>query len=126
MDAMRLSDEKSRRLTRLVWRERARTWLPLILAAAVLIGFVAYFTELAVDRTDRTVDVQVRPGTVLNVKRSSPGRGASVIQVHLEDGRDVEALSALRVTPQSGTHVLVNEARHASGRISYDVLRFSE
>jgi hypothetical protein len=120
---MRLSDDKSRRLTQLVWRERAQRWLPLMAAALVLLAMVAYFTELAVDRTDRTVDVQVRSGTVVSIRRGAAARGAALLQVHLEDGRDVDALSGLRLTPQAGAHVLVNEARHASGRITYDILR---
>jgi hypothetical protein len=123
---MRLSDDKARRLSRLVWRERARVWLPLIVAAAALFGVIAYFTELAVDRTDRTVDVQVRAGTVTAVKKGTAVRGAALIQVHLEDGREVDALSGLRLTPQAGTHVMINEARHASGRLSYDVMRVVE
>jgi hypothetical protein len=123
---MRLSDDKARRLSRLVWRERAKMWLPLIAAAALLFGLVAYFTELAVGRADRTVDVQTRSGTVLSVKRGSAARGVAVIHVHLEDGRDVDALSGVRVTPQEGSHVIVTEARHSSGRLTYEVLRFEE
>ena len=123
---MKLSDEKARQLTRLVWRERAKIWLPVIAAAVVLLGMVAYFTELAIDRTDRTVDVQVHAGTVLTVKRGSAVRGAAVVQVHLDDGRDVDALSGLRLTPQAGTHVMINEARHASGRLTFDVQRLAE
>ena len=123
---MRLSDDKARQLSRLVWRERAKMWLPLVAAAVVLFGLIAYFTELAVDRTDRTVEVQTRSGTVLAVKRGSAARGAAVVHVHLEDGRDVDALSGIRVTPQAGTHVILTEARHTSGRLTYEVLRFEE
>jgi hypothetical protein len=120
---MRLSDDKARRLTRLMWRERARRWLPLIAAAMVLFAALAYFTELAVEHVDRAVDVQVRSGTVVGVKRGAAGRGAAIVEVHLEDGRDVDALSGLRVTPQAGTHVIINEARHASGRTTYEIAR---
>jgi hypothetical protein len=126
MGVMRLSDDKARRLTQLVWRERARRWLPLIAAALVLLAVVTYFTELAVDRTDRSVDVQVRTGTVTNVKKASAVRGAAIIQVHLEDGRDIDALSGLRVTPQAGAHVMINEVRHASGRLTYELSRLAE
>lgn len=123
---MRLSDEKSRQLTRLVWRERAKIWLPVIAAAVAIIGLVAYFTEVAIDRTDRTVDVQVRSGTVLNVKPGSVARGGAILHVHLSDGRDIDAASGLRVTPPAGTAVLINEARHASGRLTYDVLKVAQ
>ena len=43
--------------------------------------------------------------------------------VHLDDGRDVEAFSHFRVAPPNGAHVVVAEARHASGRVTYDVVR---
>jgi hypothetical protein len=124
MGAMRLSDDKARRLTRLVWRDRARRFLPLVGAAIVLFAFVGYFTEVAVNRVDRTVDVQLHTGTVVNVKRST--RGAAVVLVHLEDGRDVDALSGLRLTPQAGTHVLINEARHTSGRLTFEIARLAD
>ena len=45
------------------------------------------------------------------------------IHVHLDDGRDVEAFSHFRVALPNGAHVVVAEARHASGRVTYDVVR---
>jgi hypothetical protein len=63
--------------------------------------------------------------TVLAVKRTA-ARGAAVVRVHLDDGRDVDAVSTLRLTPQAGSHVVINEARHASGRLTYDVVRTSD
>ena len=122
---MRLSDDKARRLTRLVWRDRARRALPLVVAAVVLLGAVAYFTELSVDRIDGTVGVQVHSGTVVGVKRGVAARGMIVV-VHLGDGRDVDAFSASRLTPQAGEHVVVNEARHVSGRYTYDIVRLGD
>jgi hypothetical protein len=121
MEAMRLSDDKARRLTRLVWRDRARRALPLVLGASLLLAAAAYFTELSIDHIDRTVDVQQQSGTIVNVKQTSP-RG-SIVRVHLGDGRDVEAFSASRLAPHAGERVLVNEARHASGQSTYEVAR---
>jgi hypothetical protein len=121
MDAMRLSDDKARRLTRLVWRDRAKRALPLVLAAALLFAAVAYFTELSIGNIDRTIAVQQHPGTIVNVKQTSP-RG-SVVLVHLGDGRDVEAFSSSRIAPHAGEHVLINEARHASGRSTYEIAK---
>ena len=72
---MRLSDDKARRLTRLVWRDRARRALPLVAIAVVLLAAVAYFTELSVDRIDRTVGVQAHSGTVVSVKPGPAARG---------------------------------------------------
>ena len=122
---MRLSDDKARRLSRLVWRERIRFALPAVVAVLALLGFLLFATEWQIDHADRTVDVKVHEAKVVAVKRTA-ARGAAVVQVHLDDGRDVDALSALRLTPLAGSHVVVNEARHASGRLTYDLVRVND
>jgi len=119
---MRLSDEKSRRLTTLVWRERARRWLPVVVVVIALAGALTYVLSSQVQRADRTVDVRERDGTVVSIKQGG-SRGASIVRVHLGDGRDVDAHSAMRVVLPMGSHVVVAEARHASGRLTYDVVR---
>jgi hypothetical protein len=43
------------------------------------------------------------------------------VHVLLDDGRDVDAFSAMRLVPVHGAHVIVNQARHASGRLTFDV-----
>jgi hypothetical protein len=122
---MKLSDDKARRLTRLIWRERARFWLPLIAAGLIVVGLLLFATEWQIGRADRTVDVKVHQATVLAV-RPTASRGGAVVHVHLDDGREVDALSFLRLTPPTGSHVVVNEARHTSGRLTYDVVRVSD
>lgn len=122
---MRLSDDKARQLTWLVWRDRARRWLPLVGAGVVLFGIVTFVTEKQIERADPTVQVQAHDATVVENKRTAT-RGAAVLHVHLDDGRDVDAISLFRVPPTTGAHVIVNESRHASGRLSYDVVRFAE
>ena len=122
---MKLSDDKARRLTQLVWRDRARRWLPIAAAAGVLLAALAFLTESSIDRSDRTVDVQVHKATVVDIKRTA-ARGAAVVNVLLDDGRTVDAVSLFRVAPSAGAHVIVNEERHASGRLSFDVVRFAE
>ena len=52
--------------------------------------------------------------------------GGQIVEVKLDDGRDVDAFSATRVDPAIGTHVIVNEARHESGRMTYDIARVAE
>lgn len=122
---MKLSDAKARRLTQLVWRAHARRWLPIVVIALGLLGVVAFFMETQIDRADRTVDVQVHAGTVIDVKRGA-ARGVAIVHVRLDDGREVDAFSALRLTPQAGSHVVINEGHHASGHLTYDVARFAE
>jgi hypothetical protein len=118
---VRLSDENARRLTRLVWRDRLRRILPFVLAILVLAGGATFFFLKQVERADRTLDVTAHEGTVTNVKKLGATRGAAVVHVHLDDGRDVDAFSAMRVVPVPGTHVQVSEARHASGKLTFDV-----
>ena len=119
---MRLSEEKARRLTALVWRERARRWLLALIVVLAVAGALTYVLSSQVQRADRTVDVRERGGTVVSIKQGG-SRGASIVRVHLEDGNEVDAYSAMRVVLPKGSHVVLAEARHASGRLTYDVVR---
>jgi hypothetical protein len=123
---MRLSDEKARRLNALVWRERARRILPVIVVAVGAIALLTFFLVRQVEKADRTLDFRTHEATVVNIKRPGNGRGAGIVHVHLDDGRDVDAFSMLRLDPIAGSHVIINEARHASGRLTYDVARLAE
>jgi hypothetical protein len=120
-----MSDDKARRLERLVWRERARIALPAVAAVLALVGLLLFTTEWQIGHSDRTVGVEVHEATVVAVKRTA-ARGAAVVRVHLDDGRDVDAVSRLRLTPPAGAHVVVNEERHASGRLTWDVVGLGE
>ena len=122
---MRLSDDKARQLTWLVWRDRARRWLPVVGAGIALLGIVTFVTEKQIERADPTLQVQAHEATVVETKRTA-SRGAAVLHVHLDDGRDVDAVSLFRIAPTAGSHVVVNESRHASGKLSYDVVRLAE
>ena len=72
--------------------------------------------------------VDVVPTSILtiSVKRGGSGRNASIVHVHLDDGRDVDAFTTLRVVPPQGSHVVIAEARHASGRVTFDVMRVAD
>lgn len=118
----RLSDEKARRLSALVWRERLKRWVPVAIGLVLFAGAFTYYNMQQLARVDRTVDVQQHDGTVTGHKGGNSPT-ASILYVHLDDGRDVEAFSTFRVAPANGSHVIVSEARHASGRLTYDVVR---
>jgi hypothetical protein len=122
---MKLSQENARRLSTLVWRERLRRLAPSVLAAVVLIGLLTVFLLRQMDRADRTLNIAVHNATVLSVKQGG-GPRAAMLRVHLDDGREVDAFSALRLTPLAGVHVVVNEALHASGKHTYDVVRVTQ
>ena len=98
--------------------------LPLVALAAVMAAVLTWLLAWQVEKSDATVDVKVHQATVLGVKHAGT-RGAAILHVHLDDGRDVDAASVMRVDPQPGAHVVVNEARHASGRVTYDVARLA-
>jgi hypothetical protein len=123
---MKLSSEKARQLTVLVWRERVRRIMPLLLIMLGLIGGFAFLTANRARRIDQTIDVQTHEGTVVNIKRGSPARGAFIVHARLHDGREIDAFSTLRIAPPAGAIVLVNEARHASGRYTFEIVRLAE
>ena len=122
---MKLSQANARRLSALVWRERLRRFVWIAAAAVGLTGLLTVFLVQQMDRADRTVSVAVHQATVLAVR---PGVGAhtGIVHVHLDDGREVDAISGLRLTPFAGTHVVINEALHASGKHSFDLVRLAE
>jgi hypothetical protein len=121
---MRMSEEKSRRLKALVWQERVKRWAPIALALVVLFAGATYMLSSQLSRADRTVEVATHTGTVTGISRSGPR--SSIAHVHLDDGRDVDALSQMSIIPPAGAHVVVSESRHASGRLSFDIKGLSE
>ena len=123
---MRLSEDKARQLNALVWRDRAKRWVPLIAVAVCIVALLTFFLMRQVEKADRTLEVKTHEATVVNIKRPGNGRGAGIVHVRLDDGRDVDAFSMLRLDPMSGAHVIINEARHVSGRLTYDVARLAE
>jgi hypothetical protein len=122
---MKLRQENARRLSALVWRERLRRLAPVVLAALVLTGLLTVFLVRQMDRADRTLEVAVHNATVLSVQQGG-GPRAAILHVNLDDGREVDAFSALRLTPFAGAHVVINEAQHASGKHTFYVVRVAE
>jgi hypothetical protein len=122
---MRLSKENARRLTILLWRERLGRLLAVIAGLVVLAGVFGFALWQQLGRLDPTVAVQDHVGTVVGLE-TGKGSAAQAVRVHLDDGRDVDATSASRIVLPNGAHVLVAEARHASGQLTYRVLRVPE
>jgi hypothetical protein len=58
--------------------------------------------------------------------KTTTSPGVRIFHVHLDDGRDVDALSRLRQVPAPGTHVVISESRHQSGRLTWDVVRVAD
>lgn len=121
---MKEPNSAARKITRLVWRQRIVTWGSRTLIAVTLLGAVVAWTWYREGQIDPTLDAHSITATVTG--HGAPGRGAMVIHAHTDDGRDVDAFSMLRVAPPVGTHIILSEARHKSGRHSFDVLRLTE
>jgi hypothetical protein len=122
---MKLSEDRARQLSRLVWRERLLRWLPLAAVGLAFVGVLAFMFEWRISHADRTVEVRMHDATVLNV-RSTASRGVTIFHVHLDDGRDVDAATFLRLPAVPGTHVVISESRQASGRLSWGVVRMAD
>lgn len=123
---MRLSDEKARRLTLLVWRERLRCSLPVAAGAAALAGVLLAIFVCQLGHVDGTIAVHDLNGTVLALESGGNGRPVSVLRVHLDDGREVDASAAFRILPHNGAQIVVAEAHHASGLLTYRVQRVAD
>ena len=120
---MRLSDEKARRLTLLVWRERLRNLLPLAAGAGAFAGVLATIFVCQFGHVDGTIAVHDLNGTVLALESGGNGRPVSVLRVQLDDGREVDASAAFRILPHNGAQIVVAEERHASGHLTYRLQR---
>jgi hypothetical protein len=120
---MRLSPKNARRLTVLVWRERLRRWLLAGASVLALAGLLGALFVYRLGHVDRTVEVRDHNGVVIGPETVGIGRRASLLRVHLDDGRDVDAFDAFRVVPPHGAQVIITEERHASGHLTYKVLR---
>jgi hypothetical protein len=121
---MRMSEQKSRQLMAMVWRERMRRWVPIVVALVLLFAGATYMLANQLSRADRTLEVLKHAGTVTGITRAGPR--SAIAHVHLDDGRDVDALSQMTIIPPAGSHVVVSESRHASGRLSYDIKGLSD
>lgn len=119
---MKLSDDRSRALSRLVWRERLRTFLPLLVAVACGFAALTFYFNWQRSKADPTVSYAEMHGTVVEVKRQTL-RSAAIVHVKLDDGRDVDAFSGLGTLLAPGTHVDIAASTHASGKLTYDVTR---
>ena len=75
--------------------------------SCVLFAGATYMLSSQLSRADRTLDVVTHTGTVTGITRSGPR--SAIAHVHLDDGRDVDALSQLSIIPPAGTHVVVSE-----------------
>jgi hypothetical protein len=78
--------------------------------------------EYRLSRIDSAQSFGQIAGTVSFAQPVGNGGGYRAT-VHLADGRDVQAISSLRLALVRGAYVIINETQHVSGRHSYSVAR---
>lgn len=118
-----MTPEQARRLNRLIWADRLRRWGPTAIGLAALLLGMAYLMGEKLARIDTVVEAEVLHGRITDAARMAGRRGGFLVHARLDDGRDVEAISQLAQPPLEGEEAEIRAARHASGRVTYDVLR---
>jgi len=113
--------EVARRLTRAVWKQRAKSWLPTVLLVVALSAGAIYQLDYRIAHMDRTVAVTAVNGVVVSARRLPTKAGVTLAHVRLDDGSEVDADSTLPVAPHTYDRVMLERAQHASGRVSYHV-----
>ena len=121
---MRLSKSNAQKLSGLVWRERARKAGAGAAVVLLVVGGVIWFTSYRLGRADPTLEVHAVEATV---SHKEGGRLARyVFHAKLSDGREVDAVAPNGLPPPVGARVLLGEATHKSGRLTYDLIRVAE
>lgn len=112
--------ERERELTRLIWRERIKRSAIAVLAAVAIFGGYVFLTYERTRLVDVTVETATLDGTVVGSKPGLTGK-SSIVQVRLDDGREIDATSYLKLQPVPGAHAEVKMAKHQSGLVTYGV-----
>ncbi len=118
-----MKEDKIRRLNRLLWQERLKTWLPRVLILIIVAGGAIYLTAQRTARIDRTVESHIVAGKAMCWAKMAGRRGGFTVHVKLDGGDEIDATSLLPLPPVEGEHVEVRALSHVSGRVTYRVVR---
>lgn len=115
--------EMAKKLQRAVWRQRLTSYGPtvLLLIGCTVLG--GWFFSFKMDRADPTVALTQVNGTVIEAKRVASKASVTIAHIRLDDGKEVDADSTLPLPLVPNEHVVLNEYKHASGKLSYHVLQ---
>ncbi len=114
--------ERERELSRLIWTERIKRSAIAVLTAVAIFGAYVFLTYERTKLIDVAVETARLDGTVVSTAPGLTGK-SMVVHVRLDDGREIDATSYLKLQPVPGAHAEVRMARHQSGRVTYDVAK---
>lgn len=118
-----MTPEQKKQLDRIILVSRLKVFVPMVATAAIVLGAVVWMTAAKISRTDATLERHPVAGQVAGVARLAGRRGGFQVHVKLDKGGEVDAVSALAQPPYNGEAVELDAATHASGRITYKVVR---
>ncbi len=114
--------ERERELSRLIIKERIKRSAIAVIAAVAIFGTYVFLTYERTRLVDVTVETARLDGTVVSTAPGLTGK-SMVVHVRLDDGREIDATSTLKLQPVPGAHTQIRMARHQSGRVTYDVAK---
>lgn len=121
-----MTPEQKKQLDRMILMQRLKIIVPSVAVVLVIFGIITWMTAARTDRIDTTVEQHTVAGQVVGTARLTGRRGGFQIHVKLDDGKEVEAISALPQPPYPGEEVELSAATHASGKVTYKVVRLKD
>lgn len=118
-----MTPEQKRRLDMLIWSQRLKVLVPSVIVVLLLLGGFAWMSIWRSNRVDRIVENHIVVGKVTGIARLAGRRSKLVIHVHLADGNDADATTYLVEPPAAGKDVELRAATHASGQVTYSLVR---
>lgn len=118
-----MTPDQKRQLDRMIRMQRLKVVVPLVAAAVIVCGAIVWMTAARTARLDATVERHAVTGHVLGKAVLTGRRGGFQVHVRLDDGHEVDAVSQMRQPPYPGEAIELAASTHASGRVTYQVVR---
>jgi len=115
--------EMARKLAQAIWRQRVTTYGPTLLLLIVCTSLGGWFFSYRLDRADPAIAMTEVTGIVMEARRVASKTAVTIAHIRLDDGKEIDADSTLPAPLIPNEHVVLNEMRHASGKMSYHVLK---
>lgn len=111
----KMSKSATQKLNQFLWRQRLKQVGLVVLAIGLVGGAMTYKTS----RADPITAIHDLSGVVA-LTQPTGHRNVYLVNIHLQDGRDIQATST-NGAPLAGAHVDVQDRAYASGRHIYNV-----